>query len=92
MMAHLIHLDTEVAELTALRIRVTAENLYDQADRVYALAANTSWAGGSKDEFLNQLYQCTSKLKTLSNELHLLGFNLSREAETWVVHSSSFSR
>ncbi len=91
-MTYFIHLDTEVTDLTALKIRVTAEGLYDQADRVYALAANMSWVGSSRDEFLYQLYQCTSNLKTLSNELHLLGFNLSRETETWVIQSSGFSR
>ncbi|HCU57049.1 MAG TPA: hypothetical protein DF984_02275 [Anaerolineaceae bacterium] len=91
-MTYFIHLDTEVTDLTALKIRVTTEGLYDQADRVYALAANMSWDGSSRDEFLNQLYQCTSKLKTLSNELHLLGFNLSRETEAWVFNSSGFSR
>jgi uncharacterized protein YukE len=91
-MANIIHLDTEVTDLTALKIRVAAEGLYDQADRVYMLVAKTSWMGGSKDEFLNQLYQCTSKLKTLSDELHLLGFNLSHETESWVDHSSGFFR
>ena len=91
-MTTIIHLDTEVTDLTTLKIRVAAEGLYDQADRIYTLVANTSWAGGAKDEFLSQLYQCTSKLKTLSDELHLMGFNLSHETESWVDHSSGFFR
>lgn len=91
-MAYFIHLDTEVTDLTALKIRLIAEDLYDQADKLYAIASHTSWAGESKDEFLNQLYQCTSTLKALSNELHLLGFDLSRETNTWVVNSSSLYR
>ena len=87
-----IHLDTETTDLTALKIRMTADGLYDQADRVYALVANTSWTGGSKDEFLNQLYRCTSKIKSLSDELHLMGFQLSRETDEWVFNGSGFSR
>lgn len=86
-----LHLDTDVTDLTALKIRLTAEEFYDQADRLYALLANTAWDGTSKDEFLYQLYCHTSKIKSLSNELHLMGFQLVRETDEWISISANFT-
>jgi len=87
-----IHLDKEITDQTTHKIRLSAEGFYDRADRLYASVSNIQWQGNAKDDFLFELYRCTSALKSLSDSLDLLGFQLSRETEEWESISARFSR
>lgn len=86
-----IHLDKEITDQTAQKLRLTAESLFEHANRIYAVLANAEWEGSAREEFLSQLYRKTASLKTLSDSLDLLGFQLSQETETWISISARFS-
>jgi hypothetical protein len=89
-MTHSIHLETESTDLSVHRIRTTAETLYDLADSIYAAIAQTDWEGSSKDDFLFEVYRCTSTIKFLAESLDLLGFQLKQTTEFWELTASRF--
>jgi hypothetical protein len=86
-----IYLDSQTTEQTLMRLRRTAEDLFDCADRLYLRCACMEWDGASKDAFLYQLHRCTSTLKVLSDSLDLLGFQGAQETEQWQEISSFFT-
>ena len=90
-MTNQIHLDKDITDLTAQKLRLSAEGLFDRADRLYCLIANIDWEGSSRDAFLWELYRHTSTLKSLADTLDLLGFQLSQETETWISISARFN-
>ena len=87
----MIHLENELTDRMILRIRLTSENFYDRADLLYARCASANWEGSPKDEFLFNLYRCTSTLKRLSDSLDQLGFQLAQETDQWFQTASRFS-
>jgi len=88
---NLIHLDTESTDLLIRKMHLTADQVFDLADLVYARMALTDWEGPAKDAFLDDLFRCTTAIKQLADELDLLGFQTAHEIEQWLRISQSFS-
>lgn len=91
-MTAIIHLDTSITDFSIQKLRSTAENMFDRADYLYSLLCQTEWQGASKDLLLYDLYRCSSTLKTLSDSLDLLGFQLSKEIEQWMDSAENLGR
>lgn len=91
MTADIIHLESESIDLTRQKIRLTAEALYDRSEQIYARFANVDWESTAKYDYLYELYQCLSKIKSLSDQLDHLGFRLSQESDQWMNIGSRFT-
>jgi hypothetical protein len=79
----IIHLEDDQTLIMSAKITLTAYELVERADQIYYALARTDWEGPSKDEFLNELYQRIAALKTLSDQLDFLGFQLKQEIDQW---------
>jgi len=90
-MTNQIHLDKDITDLTARKLRLSAEEFFERADQLYCFIANVDWEGSSRDAFLWELYRHTSTLKSLADTLDLLGFQLSQETEVWISISARFN-
>lgn len=89
-MSHYIFLDSDSTDLLALKIKQTAESLFDFSNRLNSAFIGVEWVGPSKETFLQELHRKTSHIKSLADKLDALGFQLSQETETWLYIGSRF--
>ena len=91
-MTIIIHLEKEQTDYAIQKLRFAAETLFDYSDHLYTHCAQVQWEGSSKDDFLFDLYRCTTNLKTLSDSLDLLSFRLAQKTTGLFEAASTFNQ